>query len=133
MLDPVFQVVKGLPVGNAIDKDYTCSTFIVCFSDCFEPFLASCVPNLHFDFDAIDIDSFDFEVDANSGNMTHFILLVDVAEEDVCFSDCSISDDDELDQVVVLLFVSSFSHNHYKLTEIVISSNLYYPSPSLSL
>ena len=119
LFDPVLEVVKGLAVGDTVDEDDTRCTFVVGFGDGFEPFLAGRIPYLHFDFDAVDIDGFDFEVDADGGDVRHFVLLVDVAQEDVGFPDCGVPNDDQLDQVVVLLFVPSLSHNNYKLTEIV--------------
>ena len=36
--------------------------------------------NLHFDFNAIDIDGFYFEIYSDCRNVTHFILLVDVTK-----------------------------------------------------
>lgn len=119
LLDPVLEVVKGLAVGDAVDQNDSCCSLVVGFGDCFESFLTGRVPDLHFDFDAIDIDGFDFEVDADSGHVAHLILLVDVTQKDVGLANGRVSDDDQFHQVVVLLFVSSLSHNNYKLTEIV--------------
>jgi hypothetical protein len=47
---------------------------------------------LHFDFDAIDIDCFDFEVDSDGGDVGHFILFIYIAKEDICFAYGGITD-----------------------------------------
>jgi hypothetical protein len=73
--------------------------------------LSSSIPDLHFDFNAINIYSLDFEIYANGGNMSHFILFVDISKQNISFSDSSVSDDDHLNQIVVLFLFSSFSHS----------------------
>ena len=118
MFDPVFKVVKGFAIGDAIDEDYTSSSFVICFGDGFKSFLSGCIPDLHFNFDAIDIDGFDFEVDSDSGDMRHLVLFVDVSKKDVGFAHRGIANDDQFHQIVVFLFVSSLCHNNYKLTEL---------------
>ena len=120
MFDPVLEVVKGFPIGDAVDEDHSGCTFVVGFCDGFEPLLAGGVPYLHFDFDAVDIDGFDFEVDSDGGNVGHFILLVDVPEKYVSFAHRGITNDNQFYQVIVFLFVPALRHNNYKLTEIVI-------------
>lgn len=118
MLDPVFEIVKRLAISDTIDEDDSSSPFVICLSDGLESFLPCCIPDLHFDFDAIDIDGFDFEVDSDSGDMRHLVLFVDVSEEYVGFANCGIANDDQFHQIVVFLFVSSLCHNNYKLTEL---------------
>ena len=52
--------------------------------------------------------------------MGHFVLLVDVAEEDVGLADCCVSDYHQLYQVVVFFLISALGHNDYsKTTEIM--------------
>ena len=80
LFDPILHIIKGLPIGNRIDEDDPRCTFIVCFRDSLESLLAGGIPNLHFDFDAFYIDRFYFEVYPNSGDVRHFVLLVNVAE-----------------------------------------------------
>lgn len=94
LFDPVFKVIEGLAISDRIDQDDSCCALVIGLGNGFEAFLSSSVPYLHFNFDAIDVNSFDFEVDTDSGDVRHFVLLIDVAEEDVSFSDCGVSYDD---------------------------------------
>lgn len=120
LLDPIFEVIKGLPVGDGVDKYYSCCSLVIGFCNGFETLLTSSIPDLHFDFDAIDIDCFDFEVYADGGHMRHLILFIDITQQDVGLTDCSVPDDDQLHQVVILFLISSLSHIDYiKTTEIM--------------
>ena len=65
---------------------------------------------MHLDLDVIDVDGFDFEVDSNGRDMCDFVLLVDIAEQDVGFTDSGITDDDHLDEVVIELLLFSSGH-----------------------
>jgi hypothetical protein len=56
--------------------------------------------------------------------MRHFVFLVDVAEEYVCFSHCCVTDDDEFYEVVVFLFFSSFCHVRLYIKSIFFSVSL---------
>ena len=94
MLDPVLKVIEGFSLSDRVDQNYPSCSFVVRLCDGFESLLACGVPYLHLDFDSIDIDGLDFKVDANGGDMRHLVLLVDVSEENVSFSDRSVSDDD---------------------------------------
>ena len=120
LLDPVLEIIEGFSFGDWVDKYHSSGSFVVGFSDGLKPFLAGGIPDLHFDFDAIDIDGFDFKIDADGGHVGHFILLVDVAEEDVGLADCCVSDYHQLYQVVVFFLISALGHNDYsKTTEIM--------------
>lgn len=110
LLDPILEVVKGLAVGDGVDEDDAGSPLVVGLSDGLEPLLAGGVPDLHFDFDAVDIDGLDLEVDADGGDVRHLVLLVDVAQQDVGLPHCRVPDDHQLHQVVVLLLVTPLGH-----------------------
>lgn len=86
------------------------SSFVISFGDSFESLLAGSIPDLHFDFDAVDIDGFDFEIDTDGGDMSYFILFIGISEKDVSFANSGVSDDDNFDKVVVLFLFSSFCH-----------------------
>ena len=52
--------------------------------------------------------------------MGHFVLFVDVAEEDVGLADCRVPDYYQFYQVVVFFLISALGHNDYsKTTEIM--------------
>ena len=86
------------------------SSFVISFGDSFESLLACSIPDLHFDFDAVDIDGFDFEIDTDGGDMSYFILFIGISEKNVSFANSGVSDDDNFDKVVILFLFSSFCH-----------------------
>jgi len=102
--------LESFSVIDGINEYDTSSSFIVSFSDSFESLLTSSIPDLHFDFDAIDVNSFDFEIDANCCDMSYFVFFVGIPEKDVSFSYSRVSDDDYFHQVVVFFLFSSFCH-----------------------
>ena len=68
-----FSIVYG------IDENNTGSSFVIGLCNGFETLLASSVPDLHFDFYAIDIYGFDFEIDTDCSDMSDFVLLISVS------------------------------------------------------
>jgi hypothetical protein len=80
LFDPIFHIIKWFAVCNRIDKNDASCSLVVSLSDCFKSLLSSCIPNLHFDLDAIYINRFYFEVDSNCSHMSHFVLLIDISQ-----------------------------------------------------
>ena len=68
--------------------------------------MSSGIPDLHFEFDAIDGDGLYLEIDPDGGYVSHFVLLVDIPEKDVGFSDGSIPDDDNFNKVIIFFLFS---------------------------
>lgn len=97
LLQPVLQAIKGFSIIDCIDKNNAGCSFVISLCDGFKPLLACSVPYLHFNFDTVNRNCFDFEIDADGCNMGHFVFLINIAEEDISFADCSISDDDYFD------------------------------------
>jgi hypothetical protein len=89
--------VEGFFVRYRINQYDPGGSFIISLSDSFKSFLACSIPDLHFDFNTIDVYSLDFKIYANGGDMGHFILFIDISKKNVGFSYCSISYDDNLD------------------------------------
>lgn len=111
LFEPVLETVKGFPIINSIDKDNSSGTFVIGLSNGLEPFLASSIPDLHFDFDAVDRDSFDFEIDSDGGNVSHLVFFIHVSEQYVGFAYSSVSDDHHLDQIIVFVLLFPFRHS----------------------
>ena len=110
LFHPVLQTLESLSVIDRIHKHHAGRPLIIRFSDSLKPLLTSGIPNLHFDLDIVDVDGFDFEINPNGGDVGDFVLFVSVAEEDIGFADCRVTDDDNLDKVVVLLLLATFGH-----------------------
>jgi hypothetical protein len=90
LLDPIGDVFEGLLVSDRVHEDNARRSLIVGFCDGFEPLLTSSVPNLHFDVDSIDGKNLNFIVDANSGDVADFVLVVDEAKQDIGFPNSTI-------------------------------------------
>ena len=89
---PVLQRIEGIPVGDGVHHDDAHCPFIVGLSDGLEPLLASRVPDLEPDLLSVDIDGFDFEVDADGGQVgTHEIVFAE-AQKDVGLADRAVAD-----------------------------------------
>ena len=76
---PVLKIVKGFSISNWIYQDNSSCAFVVRLCDCFKELLACGVPDLHFNFYALDIDCFDFKIYSDRWDMGHFILLIYVS------------------------------------------------------
>ena len=61
---PVFNFGEGFPVCDVVNNDNALAPTIVAGGQGPEPLLASCIPDGQLDFVAIDLDRFNFEVDA---------------------------------------------------------------------
>ena len=110
LLDPGRQIVEGAPLCDRVNEDDSCCALVIRLGDGFEALLACRVPDLHFDVESVDREDFDFEVYADGGDVVGFEVIVDEAEEDVGFSDCSVSDDDQFDHVVVAIVCAFGMH-----------------------
>ena len=110
MFHPVLKTLESFSVIDWVYEYDSSSSFVISFGDSFESLLACSIPDLHFDFDAVDIDGFDFEIDTDGGDMSYFILFIGISEKNVSFANSGVSDDDNFDKVVILFLFSSFCH-----------------------
>lgn len=97
LLQPVLQTIESFSIINRINEHDSSSSFIIRFSNSFETFLTCSIPYLHFNFDTIYRDGFDFKINTNCGDVRHLVLLVNISKQDVRFANGSISDDNHLD------------------------------------
>ena len=80
---------------------------------------------MHFDFYSIDVNGFDFKIDPNGGNMSDFVFFVGISQENVGLSYCGVANDDNLDEIIVLFLLSSFSHVLLWLSLLISCENVY--------
>ena len=93
LLDPVLNIFKSLALVDGICQYYSHSSSVVCLGYCLELLLTSCVPNLQPDFMLSYHDSFDFEVDADGGEVRGHEVVITEFEEHIGFSDSAVADD----------------------------------------
>ena len=102
--------MESFSVIDRVNEYNSSGSFVISFGDSFESLLTSSVPDLHFDFDTVDVNGFDFEIYSDGGDVSDFVFFICVSEKDVSFSNSGVSDDDNFDKVVVLFLLSSFCH-----------------------
>ena len=103
LLDPGGNVLEGLFVIDGVGEDDASSALVVGLGDVSEPFLTSGVPDLQLDLGFPNLDSFQFEVDADGG---HIAVLEDPVTEfgqQVSFAYSTVPYDDDLGQEVMLV------------------------------
>lgn len=103
LFEPQLHISKGFLIINRVNQNYSRRSFIVGWGDSPISLLSCSVPDLHFDFFVIHNHSFNFEVDSYRRGVEHFVLLVDLSEQNVGFSDSWVTYDDHLYQIVVFL------------------------------
>jgi hypothetical protein len=76
LFHPVLNRLKGLTLIDCVCKDNAHCTAIVSLSDSFEALLSGSVPNLESNLVLTDVNGFDFEINADGGEMGgHEIIL----------------------------------------------------------
>lgn len=100
--DPVANVAEGLFVRDVIDKKDSHGSAVVGSCDGAEAFLTSSVPDLKLDFLAIELNGTDLKVDSDGGDETGGEGVIREAEQKTGLSDTTVSDQEELDEVIVL-------------------------------
>ena len=80
LLDPILKIIKRFLICHRIYKNNSSSSFIVGLGDSLKSFLAGSIPYLHLDFDAINVNGLDLEVDSDRGHMWHLVLFVHISE-----------------------------------------------------
>ena len=101
-------IAEGLFVINGVDKEDSYGPLVVGLIDVFEAFLASSIPYLKFDFNILNGDDFDFEVNAYCGSVVGFELIIAESKEDVGFADAAITNNDDFNgEVGIILFLLS--------------------------
>ncbi len=82
LLHPLLHSREGITVCDVENNDNSVGASVVALSDCFEPALASSVPDLQLDLFVVELDLVDLEVDTDSGHLLFFKLVVSVTGED---------------------------------------------------
>ena len=85
-------VFKGPALGDRVDKDDACSSFVVSLCDIFETFLTSCVPYLQFDSFVTDADGLYFEINSDSRNIVWLESVLTESDQDIGLAYATVSD-----------------------------------------
>lgn len=93
-------MLEAFRISDGVDEDDSVGALVEGFGDVPEPFLSGGVPDVEGGGDAIDLDSFDFEVDADGAEVLVLEGVFAVAEEEAGFADSAVADDEILDGAV---------------------------------
>jgi len=83
LLDPVLDVLEGLPFINGVSEYNPHGSPVVGLSDGLELLLTSSVPNLQSDLIIPNEDCLDFEVDSNGGEVGGHEVIIAKLEQHV--------------------------------------------------
>lgn len=100
-LQPLLDVVERVHICHIVDDTDAMGTTIVGRGDCSESFLAGSIPDLEFHCLAVKLDSPDFEVNADGRDVALCVGIIRKAKQKARFADAGISDEEELEQIVV--------------------------------
>mmetsp|Transcript_11611 Transcript_11611/g.46911 ORF Transcript_11611/g.46911 Transcript_11611/m.46911 type:complete len:207 (-) Transcript_11611:180-800(-) len=99
--DPVPDVAERLVVGDVVHQQDAHSSTVVGSGDSPESLLSSCVPNLQLDTLAIKLNCANLEIDANRSDEALRERVVGESKQETALSHTAVSNEEELDQVVV--------------------------------
>ena len=80
LFKPILKTVKSFTICYRINKNNTCSTLVIGLCNGFKPLLASSIPYLHFNFDSINRNCLDLEINPDGCDACHFILFIHIAK-----------------------------------------------------
>ena len=99
--EPVGDVLEGVLLGDVEHEQDAHGVPVVRCSDGPEPFLASSVEQLQLDLLAVKVNRSQLEVDADCGRAAQVKSVVREAQEQATLAHSAISDQHQLDQVVI--------------------------------
>lgn len=90
--DPVTNRLERPAVGNVVDQENTLGSSEVRSSDRPEAFLSSGVPDLKFDFRAINIDILDLEINSDCRDKSRTKRVVGITEKQTSLTNPGVAD-----------------------------------------
>jgi hypothetical protein len=99
-MQPLFDIVEGLSVGDVIYDDDAVSAAIIGGRNRSKALLSGSIPNLKLNGLSIKLDCANFEIDTNSGNVRLRVRVVREPEQQTRLSDAGISDQEKLEEVI---------------------------------
>jgi hypothetical protein len=91
LLHPVLDCLERVSLVDSISEHDAHSASIVSLGYGFETFLACGVPDLESDFAFSDVDGFDFEINADGGEMGCHEIIFCESEQHIGFANSTIS------------------------------------------
>lgn len=89
-------------VSDGIGEHNAVGAFIKRFGDVSKALLSCCIPDIQGDLMVIELDSFDFEIDADGTKVVVLIGILTVAYQYACLANPAITNHQKLQSVVFL-------------------------------
>jgi hypothetical protein len=89
-------VLKGIPIGDIINKNNSVAATIIRSGDSPKPLLPSGVPDLHFDGFPTKLNSFDLEIHADGRDVVVAEYILREANKDARLSGPGIANEEDL-------------------------------------
>jgi len=105
LFDPHSHIIEAISVCYAVDYNHSCCTVIYTMCHCQIFLLSSSIPNLQFQLDCINFDSFHLEIDTDCWHMRLFECAITESKHNVRLSNCAISYEQHLYQIIKLLLL----------------------------
>jgi len=102
LAEPLLNVVEGLHIGDVVHYGNTVGTAVVGGSDGAETLLSSGIPDLKLDGLSVQVQGADLEIDTDGADVRLSVGIIDETEEEARLSDARVSDQEDLEKVVVL-------------------------------
>jgi len=100
-LQPLFDIVEGLLVGDVVDDNDTVGAPVVRRGDGPESLLPGCIPDLQLYRLPVKLYSSDFKVDTYCGNVGLSVCVVGKSQKQARLSHSRVSDEKKLEKVVI--------------------------------
>lgn len=118
---PPLDIFEGAAIDDGKCEDDAGGPLVVGLGDVLELLLACGVPDLQLELLIVDLDGFDFEVNADGGDVGLLEVVLAEAHDEVGLADAAVANDDDLGHVVVVdVFLCFF---HFELLSIYYHSN----------
>lgn len=105
LFDPVLYILKCLPFVDGVGEYYSHGAPVVGLSDGLKFLLAGSVPDLQAYSMFAHENGFDFEVDADSGEMRSHKVVIAVLKEHISFPDTAVPNHQQFDVVIIVLIL----------------------------
>ena len=102
LTEPLLNVVEGLHIGDIVHYGNTVGTAVVGGGDGAEALLSSGIPDLKLDGLPVQVQGADLEIDTDGADVGLGVGIIDETEEEARLSDAGVSDQEDLEKVVVL-------------------------------
>ena len=106
LLEPIANIWESLSLRCIVHQNDSLGTSVVISCDCLEAFLTGCVPQLQLDAFIVNLEHLDLEINPDRRHVVRTKSILTESHQETSLANRRISDENELDQLVVVLGAS---------------------------